>query len=1352
MESLSRPSHRRKLNSAANGVSFSAKNAYDDVFSSTPKKRGPGSTRPVWDYAEIFGPSRGSSIPVLDLSVLEDRAGASVEDFRSSKIDYSNIFGGFADEDIALPYEDVIAKRGKQRSSSQAKTRSQESNHFSTSNETNEAFTCDSSSDQSFDGEKRVNMSYNKTSIQGTEDGLNGMTRIAQLHAVPGFTFFIDETARLKTTDGIEPPPPSPPPPSPPPPSPPLPPLHVKHDKKSFSGEIAKSYSLDGFNFSGNLSNPESVPSKVTNPPSSLDDETNLRTQTKSKSKQGVNSASPLSSDEELDVNSDAAVSAAALKRAMEKAQESIRLAKELMERYKEGIPGHQKQRSSKVGDDKQDCIKGNNSKNMKGKNTDSPNHHAIRNGDIASCLKQCEELSINGDHNSETLFFEMLNATKHEKWTVTSQHGKKKNKDTKVISEKGPDPRGKEFSGRTGQLGVNVRNLDSEEQAVASVKMNVLHGSCIPVLVMAKPGKSENMNVNNEFELSKERGGSSNDLENLEKMQDNDKDENFMAQELENDARDDGFEKPSKSEKEKLEHVECDELQKEVEVVPNCEKITRRVRKTWNKRETEFEHRGNGIDFWFEIEESCEGSHQVFQVGGKDGVRSNRVDMPDINVSKETERLDEDHVRQSDEVQEPETHALESSEKKTDEEEEHARVEESVQEIFTDEVSDCIQIEKTDERHENQHIEANKAAGEESEYVEVETDTDDEYQDINLTQSGDEEFESKDKEYQESTVILNREEETACAQSGANEVTLEAEDEVKTHLTSASNSGESCSLHEIGEECTSPTKEVSLETNEQNISYKENEGLQGITDIFSKEPGSNGGLQSAHESDICQDEQNERQDTSDDLYCDASGESIASMAHEQEIPNEKEGSRTDSLIPENLIQTHESVEFEKDGMASNTPDENVIGCNSDDEPKIQTPEEVIGLGEQIISENGKESEFPSNAFNGEYWRVDESAGDDETIKEADSVYDDEAYKEFVAIGKESSPAVNQKEQEPSHVPLTKNEESTVGYEEDKKIAVPEEHEVKKSGGKGGGDNKDQYSKVGVDKKERERDRERIVVERAIREARERAFAEARERAAVERATAEVRQRAMTEAREKAGKSSSSSAGNNKQSVGKASSEAKLRAERAAVERATAEARERALEKAMSLKSTAEVKVVAEKLGGNTKYSGASSQENGLKHSLSSSDLERISATNGSAQRRKAILERHQRITERAAKALAEKNMRDLLAQKEQAERNRLAQSLDAEIKRWASGKEGNLRALLSTLQYILGPDSGWQPISLTEIITTSAVKKGYRKATLCVHPDKLQQRRASIQQKYICEKVFDMLKAAWNKFNSEER
>ena len=59
----------------------------------------------------------------------------------------------------------------------------------------------------------------------------------------------------------------------------------------------------------------------------------------------------------------------------------------------------------------------------------------------------------------------------------------------------------------------------------------------------------------------------------------------------------------------------------------------------------------------------------------------------------------------------------------------------------------------------------------------------------------------------------------------------------------------------------------------------------------------------------------------------------------------------------------------------------------------------------------------------------------------------------------------------------------------------------------------------------------------------------------------------------------------------------------------------------------------------------------------------------------------------------------------------------------------------------VLWPECGWQPVSLTDMITGPAVKKVYRKATLCIHPDKVQQKGATLQQKYVAEKVFDLLK-----------
>ncbi|CAM8947793.1 unnamed protein product [Rhodiola kirilowii] len=364
-----------------------------------------------------------------------------------------------------------------------------------------------------------------------------------------------------------------------------------------------------------------------------------------------------------------------------------------------------------------------------------------------------------------------------------------------------------------------------------------------------------------------------------------------------------------------------------------------------------------------------------------------------------------------------------------------------------------------------------------------------------------------------------------------------------------------------------------------------------------------------------------------------------------------------------------------------------------------------------------------------------------------------------------------------------------------------------------------------------EREKARQAVERATREARERAAADARiraekaavekanseareraERLAVQRAQAEARERAAAEAKERAEKAAAEARARSnaeaKERTAKAENEARVRAERAAVERAAREARERAAAQARE-KAAAQARErdaatranqqkpeddlefffgsgsrpsSAPRASANNSDSLFNSQfqtkqgtETARRTSSSSSSIRKASSTTnivddlssifgGSPQpgsfqevegeteeRRRSRLERHQRTNERAAKALAEKNERDLQAQREQAERHRLSETLDAEIKRWAAGKEGNLRALISTMQYILWPECGWQPVSLTDLITGAAVKKAYRKATLCIHPDKVQQKGANLQQKYIAEKVFDLLKEAWNKFNSEE-
>ncbi|GLT53616.1 hypothetical protein SLA2020_268760 [Shorea laevis] len=314
----------------------------------------------------------------------------------------------------------------------------------------------------------------------------------------------------------------------------------------------------------------------------------------------------------------------------------------------------------------------------------------------------------------------------------------------------------------------------------------------------------------------------------------------------------------------------------------------------------------------------------------------------------------------------------------------------------------------------------------------------------------------------------------------------------------------------------------------------------------------------------------------------------------------------------------------------------------------------------------------------------------------------------------------------------------------------------------------------------------------------ERALGEKPERAAVQRVQAEARERAAAEAKEKAEKAATE-ARERTNAVARAEADARTRLERAAVERAAAEARERAAADARERAAAARMNqqknendlesffssgrassVPRPRTNSSdplfdTKFQNRQEPEVARKSASTSSNIRKANSSTNivddlssifgaapssgdfqevdgeSEERRRARLERHQRAQERAAKALAEKNQRDLQTQRDQAERHRIAETLDVEIKRWAAGKEGNLRALLSTLQYVLWHDCGWQPVSLTDMITAPSVKKVYRKATLCIHPDKVQQKGATLQQKYVAEKVFDLLKEAWNKFNSEE-
>ncbi|KAJ8772656.1 hypothetical protein K2173_027833 [Erythroxylum novogranatense] len=471
--------------------------------------------------------------------------------------------------------------------------------------------------------------------------------------------------------------------------------------------------------------------------------------------------------------------------------------------------------------------------------------------------------------------------------------------------------------------------------------------------------------------------------------------------------------------------------------------------------------------------------------------------------------------------------------------------------------------------------------------------------------------------------------------------------------------------------------------------------------------------------------------------------------------------------VPCELGETHDDLNKSEDENCVDSEESDIVSNCEENEKNFMPIDSNIWLGNRIATENAFGTENCSQEVPCELGETHEEVNKSElsASNKTDDTYFESSPDRRQAnahIDAETSQKPCPLEQRETITEISEekktNESSCEEGDDHDQMLTREEKEAEDNFEKEVKMEKESPKQKEAKNRDMEKEKERIVVERAIREARERAFAEAKERA--ERAAAEkaaaaaatkAQKRVTSEARDRLENPSTQT--NHKSTAEKASLEAKLKAERVAVERATAEARERALEKAMSEKARNKSdRSTTDKFSGASRDDGATSEDQQKKGQVpSSSSYPSRGANDELDQRCKDTLERNQRTADRTAKALSEKNMRDLLVQKEQAERNRLAETLDAEVKRWSSGKERNLRALLSTLQYILGPDSGWKPIPLTDLVPTAAVKKAYRKATLFVHPDKLQQRGASIQQKYTCEKVFDLLKEAWNKFNSEE-
>jgi hypothetical protein len=136
-------------------------------------------------------------------------------------------------------------------------------------------------------------------------------------------------------------------------------------------------------------------------------------------------------------------------------------------------------------------------------------------------------------------------------------------------------------------------------------------------------------------------------------------------------------------------------------------------------------------------------------------------------------------------------------------------------------------------------------------------------------------------------------------------------------------------------------------------------------------------------------------------------------------------------------------------------------------------------------------------------------------------------------------------------------------------------------------------------------------------------------------------------------------------------------------------------------------------------------------------------------QARQAGLARQERERQEREDAIRrEKELAESKANSESSEREKLEPIVSARVQNWAAkgGREGNIRALLCSLQEVLWEGSDWKPVNLSELLSDAQVKRVIRKAQLHVHPDKVAG--GTTEEKMIAQRVFDVLQSCAARLN----
>ncbi|PIL37590.1 hypothetical protein GSI_01284 [Ganoderma sinense ZZ0214-1] len=126
---------------------------------------------------------------------------------------------------------------------------------------------------------------------------------------------------------------------------------------------------------------------------------------------------------------------------------------------------------------------------------------------------------------------------------------------------------------------------------------------------------------------------------------------------------------------------------------------------------------------------------------------------------------------------------------------------------------------------------------------------------------------------------------------------------------------------------------------------------------------------------------------------------------------------------------------------------------------------------------------------------------------------------------------------------------------------------------------------------------------------------------------------------------------------------------------------------------------------------------------------------------------RAQRVPTPPSEALNRVQAQNRAAEAEDQQKAELKDTVDAKLGAWKAGKENNIRALIASLETVLWPELGWQKVGIHELVSPGQVKIRYTKAIAKLHPDKLNVKNTTLEQRMIANGVFGTLNEAWNAF-----